>query len=159
MSSKDKIPLTLMKLETELRADFAPTAKLQKDRLSTDNPFSTFEARTALHQHRFDRITVNFMNSSLSYCSIRQCHRKRRCSGPLLATDRQEQRVKVQQILGLQGLAYRYVPHCMALCSPAIFKDFLASRTVLHDIFSSDPRFEQRCRDIEIRKGADRAPR
>ena len=81
--------------------------------MSSDQPTRLEVLRTRYHEE-CARATAWLLNPGQSHCALRKCRRDRFCSGPMIVSDYQSDRVSIQKMLGQSGKACERLPLCVA---------------------------------------------
>ncbi|TCL72608.1 hypothetical protein [Rhizobium sp. BK251] len=83
-----------------------------------------YEAGRAVQHEASCRRAATLALLPLIACRRRACRRRRRCSGPMVASARQKGAVAAQRALGLSGAAVADLPLCAASCWEDLFERF-----------------------------------
>ncbi|WP_150132718.1 hypothetical protein [Neorhizobium sp. SOG26] len=98
-----------------------------------------YEERRRADHIEICRATATSLCIRNRLCNLRECRRKRVCSGPMVASPHQAWTVRAQQEVGLSGKACADLPLCIAHKSRETFAIYMTVMGTYRKLWLDDP--------------------
>ncbi len=102
--------------------------------------FAEYEERRRADHIEICRATATSLYIHTRLCNLRECRRKRICSGPMVPSQHQAWTVRAQQEIGLSGKACADLPLCIARKSKEAFAIYMTVMGAFRQLWIDDPK-------------------